>query len=151
MAVDLDKRCRKYVIKLFLIHGSLLGVVRHGGFIPWDDNMDLGTSREDYEKLKTIFDDEFSDSYELRCHNSLYPNGNRFMQIFKKETVLKIVGDSKPFHPECVKMDIFPYDFVPNNSFIRKIKGAYINALMLISSCVMDKKHSDCKNLLKNA
>ena len=66
MAVDLDERCRKHGIKLFLVGGSLLGAVRHGGFIPWDDDMDLGASREDYEKLKEIFDEEFSDSYELR-------------------------------------------------------------------------------------
>ena len=151
MAVDLDERCRKYGIKMFLAGGSLLGAVRHGGFIPWDDDMDLGTSREDYERLKEIFDEEFSDSYELRCPNSPYPNGNRFMQIYKKGTVLKTAGDPTPFQPECVKMDIFPYDYAPNNSLIRKIKGTYINALMLISSCVMDKKYGDYKSLIKNA
>lgn len=151
MAVDLDERCRKHGIKLFLVGGSLLGAVRHGGFIPWDDDMDLGASREDYEKLKEIFDEEFSDSYELRCPNSPYPNGYRFMQIYKKGTVLKTAGDSNPFQPECIKMDIFPYDYVPNNPLIRKIKGTYINALMLISSCVMDKKYGDYKSLIKKA
>ena len=151
MAVDLDERCRKHGIKLFLVGGSLLGAVRHGGFIPWDDDMDLGASREDYEKLKEIFDEEFSDSYELRCPNSLYPNGNRFMQIYKKGTVLKTAEDPNPFQPENVKMDIFPNDYVPNNPLIRRIKGTYINALMLISSCVMDKKYSDYKRLIRNA
>lgn len=151
MAVELDERCRNHGIKLFLVGGSLLGAVRHGGFIPWDDDMDLGTSREDYEKLKEIFDEEFSDSYELRCPNSPYPNGYRFMQIYKKETVQKTARDPNPFQPECVKMDIFPYDYVPDDPLIRKIKGTYINALMLISSCVMDKKYSDYKRLIKNA
>ncbi len=157
MAVDLDERCRKHGIKLFLVGGSLLGAVRHGGFIPWDDDMDLGTSREDYEKLKEIFDDEFSDDYELRCPNSPYPNGYRFMMIFKKGTVIKkgaaskTAGKSNPYQLDCVKMDIFPCDYVPNNRLIRKIKGAYINALMLTSSCVMDKKYSDYKSLIKNA
>ena len=157
MAVDLDKRCRKHGIKLFLVGGSLLGAVRHGGFIPWDDDMDLGASREDYEKLKEIFEEEFSDSYELRCPNSPHLNGYRFMMIFKKGTVVKkgaflqTVGKSNPFQLDCIKMDIFPCDYVPNNPLIRKIKGTYINALMLISSCVMDKKYSDYKGLIKYA
>ena len=48
-------------------------------------------------------------------------------------------------------MDIFPYDYVPNNPLIRKIKGVYINTIMLIASCVMDKKYGDYKSLIKNA
>ena len=139
MAVDLDARCRKNDIRLFLVGGSLLGAARHRGFIPWDDDMDFGLLRGDYEKLKTVFDVDFGDQYELRCPNSDHPNGNRFMQIFKKGTVLKTVGDENPLCPQSVYLDVFPYDIVPENRLLCRAKGLYANALMFVASCVMDE------------
>lgn len=143
MAVDLDERCRANGMKLFLVGGTLLGAVRHHGFIPWDDDMDFGLLRSDYEKLKEIFHAQFSDQYDIRCPNSSSPNGNRFMQIFKKGTVLKTIEGCNPLHPQNVYIDIFPYDFVPENVILRKLKGLRANALMFIASCVMDETYMD--------
>lgn len=153
MACDLDIRCRKHNLKLFLVGGSLLGAVRHGGFIPWDDDMDFGMSRQDYKKMIEIFDAEFGDQYMLRCPNSPYPNGNRFMQIFKKGTILKTAGAGNPLQPDCIYLDIFPYDYVPENIFARYMKGTLANTLMLIASCVMDTVYSDKSytKILKNS
>ncbi|WP_295094171.1 LicD family protein [Ruminococcus sp.] len=145
MSVDIEKRCRKNGIKLFLVGGSLLGAVRHGGFIPWDDDMDFGMKRSDYEKMKKVFDKEFSDAYELRCPNSDSPNGNRFMQIFKKGTVLRTIGDENPLQPSAAYVDIFPYDYVPENKIMRKIRGIKSNIEMFIASCVMDEKYMSKK------
>ena len=140
MTVDLDERCRRNGINLFLVGGSLLGAVRHKGFIPWDEDMDLGLFRDDYEKLKDIFDSEFSDDYVIRCPNMTEPCGCRFMQIFRKGTVLKVMGEDSPLIPQMVYIDVFPYDYVPQNPLVRKIRGIKANILMFIASCVKDEK-----------
>ena len=143
MACDIDERCRKNGLRLFLVGGSLLGAVRHGGFIPWDDDMDFGMMRGDYRRLIEIFDQEFGDKYLLRCPNSPYPNGNRFMQIFAKDTVLVKAFERNPLQPDRVSIDVFPYDHVPDNGIARRSRGLRANFLMAVASCVMTEKYPD--------
>lgn len=149
MMIDLDTRFRKHGITIFLEGGSLLGAKRHGGFIPWDDDVDFAVSRDGYEKIKKIFNEECADNYELRVPNSAHPNGNRFMQIYKKGTVLKTMGAGNPYQPQNVYIDIFPCDYVPSNRIHRLVKGHWSNLLMLIASCVMSEKYGDSKSLYR--
>ena len=147
---EIDCVCNKHGIKVFLVGGSLLGAVRHNGFIPWDDDIDLGMIREDYIRFRQIFDSELGDKYFLRCPNSRYPNSNRFMQIFKKGTIMEKLEGSTPLQPNCVSIDIFPYDYAPNNLIVRGIKGCYCNGIMLIASAVTEYKYpnQDYKNMM---
>lgn len=140
MATEIDQVFREHGIRLFLTGGSLLGAVRHKGFIPWDDDMDFGVIREDYEKIKEIFDKELSDKYMMRCPNSNYPGNNRFMKIYKKNTLLKDMEGTSALQPECVAIDIFPYDYVSDHYFKQRIKWINSSILMLIGSCVTDEK-----------
>lgn len=152
MACDVDARCKKNGVKVFLVGGSILGAVRHKDFIPWDDDIDFGAFRNDYEKIKEIFDEQFSDTYELRCPNSPYPNGNRFMQIYKRNTVLKSIDSGNPLQPQEIYVDIFPYDSVPNNKIVRTLNGLHANFLMAVASCVMDHQYPNkllCETIKK--
>ena len=150
---EIDGVCRKHGIKLFLVGGSLLGAVRHGGFIPWDDDVDFGMTRDDYQKFIEIFDDELGDKYFLRCPNSKYPNGNRFMQLFKKGTVLELAEGDTPLQPNCVRIDVFPYDLVPNSKIHQCLKGVWCNALMVIASSVTGYKYpnDDYEKMMKRS
>ena len=51
---DIDRVCREHGLRYYLMYGSMLGAVRHGGFIPWDDDIDIGMPRDDYERLMPV-------------------------------------------------------------------------------------------------
>lgn len=79
---EFDRVCRKYELKYYVISGSLIGVVRHKGMIPWDDDIDIGMPREDLEKLKKIADAEW--------------NGERFLFVNYSDVGEDIFHDLMP-------------------------------------------------------
>lgn len=86
----IDAVCKKHGICYWLCSGTLLGAVRHGGFIPWDDDVDIEMLREDYEKLVKILKGEKSSNYVLQTHqtdsNYLAPYGKlRDLHSYIKE------------------------------------------------------------------
>lgn len=73
----LDSICQKHNISYWLSAGTLLGAVRHGGFIPWDDDLDIEMQKNDYDKLMVVLKTEMSDKYVLQTHevdkNYIFP------------------------------------------------------------------------------
>lgn len=142
---EISEVCNKYNIKLILQGGTLLGYVRHNGFIPWDDDVDFGLLRKDYDKFIEIFDKELSDRYYISAPRDQFPSYNRFAQIFRKNTIFddgQIENDEKP---QCISIDLFPLDFAPDNKVLRYIKGTRANLLMAIGGCVDTYKHMNPK------
>ena len=106
--------CKEYNLKYTLLGGSVLGAVRHRGIIPWDDDIDIGMPRNDYEKLLTIADKVFFKKYKLvSIHNDkdyIYP----FAKLFDNETTLIEYQDF--FYLGGIYIDIFPLDGIPQNA-----------------------------------
>ena len=136
---DIFEVCKKCDIRPFLQGGTLLGYIRHNGFIPWDDDLDIGMLREDYEKFKKIFNQELAEKYVLMGPGCKDGATNRFIQVFKKNTVFStaVMADEAP---HMISIDIFPIDYAPNEKWKQKLKGTYCNLLMLFTSCVEFRK-----------
>ena len=77
--------CKKHGLRYFLAYGSLLGAVRHKGFIPWDDDMDVVMLRDDFEKLATL-GAEFSSPYFLQNAHTDPGDGSPVMKIRNSNT-----------------------------------------------------------------
>jgi lipopolysaccharide cholinephosphotransferase len=76
----IDKICKQNNIKYFLTGGTLLGAVRHNGFIPWDDDLDIGMLKKEYKKLVKILQNYNDDKYILQCQKSDY----NYVLVFPK-------------------------------------------------------------------
>lgn len=109
IAKEIDRVCNENDIKYFLIGGSLLGAIRHKGFIPWDDDLDIGMLREDYERFLKIASISLQENYKLIDWkldlNYPHPMG----KVIKKETIYK-EGKRNDCGEQGIWVDIFPYD-----------------------------------------
>lgn len=110
---EIDRICRDNDIKYFLDSGSALGAVRHGGFIPWDDDIDIGMLRKDYEHFLKIAQNSFDKKYFLQTRDTDDKYNKLHAKVRKNDTIfLESIYDNKKMH--CgVFVDIFPFDKVP--------------------------------------
>lgn len=115
MMVDFDRICRKHDIPYFISGGTCLGAVRHGGFIPWDDDVDIDVWHTDYKKLMHILPKELPDKYFLQTPKTDKYFYRMFMKIVDKHSL--VVYQNGEFRREKIThkgltVDIFPLNRV---------------------------------------
>ena len=139
MLGEIAEACEKNGIRPFLIYGNLLGKIRHDGFIPWDDDVDIGLTREDYDRFAEIFDGALGDRYVASTPNGPHRAYYRFIQVGRKGTrrIRDAESDQDADKPtdHCF-IDIMPFDWAPDNPVLRKIRGIRCELLMMIAGCV---------------
>jgi lipopolysaccharide cholinephosphotransferase len=119
--------CQKYSLRYYLIGGSALGAVRHSGFIPWDDDIDIGMPRVDYEKFLSVAQAELDADLFLQTHKTdpAYPFS--FAKIRNSKTTF-IQSDSSHLQMNHgVYIDIFPLDGYPSSKLSRRLTKIIIN------------------------
>ena len=106
----IDRFCREKELRYSLIYGTLIGAVRHQGFIPWDDDIDLMMPRPDYDRFRKEFK---ADGFYLTDLAERYDCVETFLKVCKEGTVMV----DKHFGRELwgVNVDIFPVDGAPEN------------------------------------
>lgn len=121
IALEIKRICDKHGIRYFLTAGSLLGAVRHGGFIPWDDDMDIGMLREDYERFISVCESELDRRFFLQTWDTDPDYPFSFAKIRLQGTHLV-----ESFSENCrscnngLFVDVFPFDNVPDSPGLQK-------------------------------
>lgn len=114
------KLCEKYNLSYFVLGGTFLGAVRHKGFIPWDDDIDIGMPRADYERFISIAKSELNYPYEVR-HFSIDKSYKHYFTKLINKKIIIVREDASKNIEQNIWIDIFPLDGMPNNFFVRKL------------------------------
>lgn len=138
MYVDIARLCEANNLTVMMCGGSCLGAIRHKGFIPWDDDLDLLMPRRDYEQLITLLGQgALGENYEYNTPNARTDTKNVFLKIYRKNTLNVDIYSDNPTFPQGISIDVFALDAVPRTRFGQVLKGLIANGLQFISIVVL--------------
>lgn len=118
-----DDFCRKNNLRYYISGGTLIGAVRHRGFIPWDEDVDLHMPRPDYERLPELWNAKANtDRYTLCITTSARNTRQHAYMICDNETTLVEERTIDDDIPQGIRIDIMPYDGRPSSRFLADIQ-----------------------------
>jgi len=133
---EIQRICKENNLKYSLAYGTLLGAVRHKGYIPWDDDIDICLLREDYEKLIAVLKDKNAPGHKEwltlvddTCDGYFYP----FAKAYDNRTAVKMERHKGEMG---IWVDIFPLDGLPKSRFWEKAFVLYCSFLRVITLAI---------------
>lgn len=127
LLIEFDRICRENNLKYQLFSGTLLGAIRHKGFIPWDDDIDVCMLREDYEKFINISKKSLNEKYFLQTHETQRNYYHSFARIRKNNTLAVQDAFSEFNIHHGIFIDVFPMDNVLPDTINGKIQNTLLN------------------------
>lgn len=128
---EIIRICKENNINYFFVGGTLLGAIRHNGFIPWDDDIDLGMLRKDYDKFIQIASKNLDKKYYLDCYECNKNYYLPFLKIKKNNTLFDEEESHLLKNHKGIFIDIFPFDNIKNpNSILLKIRAILIRTII---------------------
>ncbi len=125
--LTVDEACQKNQLRYYIWAGTMIGAIRHKGFIPWDDDIDIAMPRPDYEKLITHAREWLPAPYELVCAENDVAYPLPFGKIQDSSTTL--IERTHLRYLGGIYIDVFPIDAVPENNLRRRWHFAHYEYL----------------------
>ncbi|WP_418810234.1 LicD family protein [Paraprevotella xylaniphila] len=121
IAKEVVSICEKYGLRYYMLGGTMLGAIRHKGFIPWDDDMDLGMPRKDYERFLEVAPKELPSMMKIINYKTDKDYHYYITRIQDLETKVVETRYEHEGGETCASIDLFPLDGSPNNFLLRKM------------------------------
>lgn len=133
--LEIDRICRKYDIQYFAEWGTLLGTIRHGGFIPWDDDMDIAMKRIDYERFLKIAPKELPEGFKVMNYETVDDYWDVMARVINSDFVTLDPEFLDLYHncPYPSGIDIFPLDYVANDKEEEDIQRELVNMVKMVA------------------
>ena len=143
-----DAICQKYGIRYWAACGTMLGAIRHKGFIPWDDDLDIGMLRDDFNRFLEVAPLELPPAYSVAFKDD--PPRHNYNGIAVVNSLKSFSFDVNVLNeyyncPFPVGFDIYPYDYVPDDQNTRDIWRGKFLKLLLAFNLFRERKEGDAE------
>lgn len=143
-----DKVCRENGIIYYLAYGTAIGAVRHQGFIPWDDDIDIIMLRDDYNKFLDKVQQQLPRNIFVQTYKSDKGYNLPFAKIRDSETTCQETGCENLDINHGVFIDLFPYDYIPEGKINRLKQSIYAELIWILLR--KNEKKSGVKKIITN-